>query len=155
MTSSPLIPSCLQHATFHHTKQSVMDCWALCYLSCVPAPASVQVFGIRKCADTRKALRFFSDRRIPVHFVDLKERPASPGELRRFVQKFGVEALLDREAPAFRDGGLRHTRLSDDGWIEKLASQPSLLRTPLVRNGNELSVGAAEEVWKAWTARKE
>jgi len=56
----------------------------------------IQIFGVRKSADTRRALRFFAERRIKTHFVDLQERPASPGELRRFAQKFGVDALLDR-----------------------------------------------------------
>ena len=57
----------------------------------------VQIFGVKKSADTRKALRFFSERRIKTHFVDLVERAASPGELTRFVQKFGVAALIDEE----------------------------------------------------------
>ena len=56
----------------------------------------VQIFGIRKSADTRAALRFFAERRVKTHFVDLNERAASPGELRRFAQKFGVRALIER-----------------------------------------------------------
>ncbi len=56
----------------------------------------MQVFGIRKSADTRAALRFFAERRIKAHFVDLNERAASVGELRRFAQKFGIAALIDR-----------------------------------------------------------
>ena len=56
----------------------------------------VQVFGVRKNADTRAALRFFAERRVKVHFVDLLERAASKGELGRFAQKFGALALLDR-----------------------------------------------------------
>jgi arsenate reductase len=58
----------------------------------------VQIFGIKKSADTRKALRFFSERRIRTHFVDLVEKPASLGELRRFAQKFGVAALIDKDS---------------------------------------------------------
>jgi arsenate reductase-like glutaredoxin family protein len=57
----------------------------------------VQIFGVRKSPETRKALRFFAERRVKVHFVDLQERAASSGELRRFAQKFGVEALVDRD----------------------------------------------------------
>jgi arsenate reductase-like glutaredoxin family protein len=112
----------------------------------------VQVFGVKKSADTRKALRFFAERRIKVHFVDLAERPASLGELKRFVQKFGLERLIDRESRRFEELGLRHARLSDERWIEKLSQEPLLLRTPLVRNGNALTVGPAEQVWKAWTS---
>ena len=54
-------------------------------------PMEVQIFGVRKSADTRKALRFFAERRIRTHFVDLQEWPASPGELRRFVQRFVLD----------------------------------------------------------------
>ena len=111
---------------------------------------TIQIFGTKNCAGTRKAQRFFSERRIPVHFVDLKERGASPGELRRFVQKFGVDAILDREAPRYRELGLHVALLSPDRWVEKLALEPLLLRTPLVRCGNELTVGLAEELWRAW-----
>ena len=67
----------------------------------------VQIFGVKKSADTRKALRFFAERRVKTHFVDLQERAASLGELRRFAQKFGVEALLDRESKRFAELGLR------------------------------------------------
>jgi arsenate reductase len=119
----------------------------------VPDGISVQIFGIKNCADTRKALRFFSERRIPVHFVDLKERPASPGELRRFAQKFGVATLVNRDSALFTKLGLRHARMGDDGWVEKLAVEPMLLRTPLVRRGNDLTVGLAEDSWRAWVQR--
>jgi arsenate reductase (glutaredoxin) len=110
----------------------------------------VQIFGTKKSADTRKALRFFSERRIKTHFVDLHERAASPGELKRFAQKFGVQALVDRESRTFADLGLAYARLSDERWLEKLVDEPLLLRMPLVRHGNALTVGSAEEDWKRW-----
>ena len=112
----------------------------------------VQVFGLKKSADTRKALRFFAERRIKTHFVDLAERPASIGELKRFVQKFGLERLIDRDSRRFEELGLRHARLTDERWIEKLSQEPLLLRTPLVRNGKALTVGLAEQDWKTWTS---
>jgi arsenate reductase-like glutaredoxin family protein len=112
----------------------------------------VQVFGVRNSADTRAALRFFAERRVRTHFVDLAEHPASPGELRRFAQKFGVEALLDRGSRRFADRGLAHSRLSDERWIEKLALEPLLLRMPLVRWQQRVTVGAVEEEWRAWVA---
>jgi arsenate reductase-like glutaredoxin family protein len=111
----------------------------------------VQIFGTKKSADTRKALRFFAERRVKTHFVDLQERPASLGELKRFVQKFGIERLLDRESKQFEELGLRHARLSDERWLERLVEEPHLLRMPLVRNGNALTIGLAESDWKAWT----
>ena len=110
----------------------------------------VQVFGTRKSADTRTALRFFSERRIKTHFVDLNERAASPGELRRFAQKFGAQALVDRESTRFADLGLRSASLSDERWIEKLAAEPLLLRQPLVRYGNQLTLGPAQDTWREW-----
>lgn len=110
----------------------------------------VQVFGVKKSAETRKALRFFAERRIKTHFVDLMERAASPGELRRFVQKFGLTALIDTESRAYRDRGLQHSRLSDDRWIEVLVDEPLILRMPLVRHQHQLTIGDAEPEWKRW-----
>jgi arsenate reductase-like glutaredoxin family protein len=112
----------------------------------------VQIFGIRKSADTRAALRFFAERRVKTHFVDLNERAASPGELRRFAQKFGVRALIDRDAKRFAELGLASALLSEERWLEKLALEPLLLCMPLVRYQQQLSVGPAEETWRAWVA---
>jgi arsenate reductase-like glutaredoxin family protein len=112
-----------------------------------------QVFGVKKSAETRKALRFFAERRIRTHFVDFAERGPSAGELRRFAQKFGVEALVDRASPRFAELGLRAGRLSDERWLERLAEDPLLLRLPLVRFGKELSVGPDEDRWRGWTGR--
>jgi arsenate reductase-like glutaredoxin family protein len=116
-------------------------------------PLEVQVFGIRKSADTRAALRFFAERRIKTHCVDLNERAASLGELRRFAQKFGVPALIDGDARRFAELGLSSARLSDERWLEKLSLEPLLLRAPLVRCQRELTIGLAPETWTAWTER--
>jgi arsenate reductase-like glutaredoxin family protein len=113
----------------------------------------IQIFGIRKSADTRKALRFFSERRIKTHFVDLTEKPASLGELRRFAQKFGVILLVDKDSKRFAELGLRYAQLSDDRWLQKLSEEPLLLKVPLVRNANQLTVGPDEGAWKSWTER--
>jgi arsenate reductase (glutaredoxin) len=113
----------------------------------------VQVFGTRKSADTRKALRFFAERRVKTHFVDLNERAASLGELTRFVQKFGLERLIDHDSKRFADLGLAHARLPDQRWIEKLLDEPLLLRMPLVRSGSLLTIGSAEADWKTWTSK--
>ena len=113
----------------------------------------VQIFGTRKSADTRKALRFFSERRIKAHFVDLMEKTASPGELRRFAQKFGVMSLVDKDSKRFAELGLSYVQLSDNHWLQKLAEEPLLLRIPLVRNANQLTVGADEGTWKSWVGR--
>jgi len=114
---------------------------------------SVQIFGTKKSSDTRKAQRFFAERRVQVHFVDLAERAASLGELRRFAQKFGVRALVDPEAKRYRELGLSAAALSEERWLDLLVKEPLLLRMPLVRNGNQLTVGLAEAEWRAWTTR--
>jgi arsenate reductase len=112
----------------------------------------VQVFGVKKSADTRAALRFFAERRIKVHFVDLNERAASVGELRRFAQKFGIAALIDRESRRYGELGLKSAMLSEERWLEKLSLEPLLLRMPLVRNQQQLTIGGAAEIWSAWYA---
>ena len=110
----------------------------------------VQVFGVRKSSDTRAALRFFAERRIKVHFVDFDVRPPALGELKRFAQKFGVQSLIDTGSRRFTDLGLGAARYSDDRWLEKLAAEPLLVRMPLVRFGNELTIGVAPDVWAGW-----
>ena len=113
----------------------------------------VQIFGTKKSADTRKALRFFTERRVKTHFVDLMERAASVGELRRFAQKFGAAALIDRESKRFAELGLRYTQISDDRWVDKLALEPLLLRMPLVRWQQRLTIGLADDEWKEWMTK--
>jgi arsenate reductase (glutaredoxin) len=113
----------------------------------------VQIFGIQKSVDTRKVLRFFKERRVNVHFVDLKVRAASKGELTRFIQKFGVEAVLDRDSKRFQELGLGAAHYSEAAWLDRLAEEPMLLRMPLVRCGKVLTVGLAEEEWRAWVGR--
>lgn len=111
----------------------------------------VQIFGTKKSADTRKAQRFFTERRVKVHFVDLNERAASIGELRRFAQKFGVGALIDKSSRSYAELGMQHARMSDERWIEKLVDEPLMLVQPLVRFGSKVTLGLAESEWKIWT----
>ncbi|HEU4525655.1 MAG TPA: ArsC/Spx/MgsR family protein [Gemmatimonadales bacterium] len=113
----------------------------------------VQIFGIRKSPETRKALRFFAERRIKTHFVDLQERAPSLGELRRFAPKFGVAELVDRASRRFADLGLGAAQLSDERWLDKLVEEPLLLRMPLVRQQQRLTLGDAEATWREWTGR--
>lgn len=110
----------------------------------------VQIFGLKKSADTRKALRYFAERRVRTHFVDLTRRAASLGELRRFAQRYGVHAMVDREGKRFRELGLTPASLSEPRWLDRLAEEPLLLRVPLVRHGKNLTIGEAEAEWKVW-----
>lgn len=111
----------------------------------------VQIFGIAKSPGTRAAQRFFAERRVKVHFVDLKERAASKGELQRFVQKFGVTALIDKSSRRYAELGLGAARLDDAHWMKKLEDEPLLLIMPLVRWQQKLTIGSAAAEWKAWT----
>jgi arsenate reductase len=113
----------------------------------------VQIFGIKKSPETRKALRFFAERRVKTHFVDLQERAASPGELKRFAQKFGIPALVDRHSRRFADLGLGAADIGEEWWLDKLVDEPLLLRMPLVRQGSQLTIGEAMETWQSWTRR--
>ena len=113
---------------------------------------NVQVFGFKNCQDTRKALRFFSERRIAVHFVNLDKRAAAPGELRRFSERYGPAALIDRKGARFRDLGLRVAGDSPERLLHRVLDEPRLLRTPLVRGGNRVSLGHAPDDWAAWLA---
>ena len=114
---------------------------------------SVQIFGHDRDQATRAAQRFFKERRIAIHQVDLSRKPIARGELARFVQKLGARALLDETSKAYRDAGLGYMRLDDAEIIERLLATPALLRIPLVRFGNEVSAGRAETTWKAWLSR--
>lgn len=113
----------------------------------------VQIFGVKQSPETRAARRFFAERRIRVHFVDLQERAAGKGELSRFAQKFGIQALLDRSARRFAELGLAAAARSDERWLELLVAEPRLLRMPLVRFQQQLTVGSAESTWRQWAER--
>jgi arsenate reductase len=125
----------------------------------VPAPLGkvptkkmpdIQVFGTDDSSATRAAQRFFRERRIVVHYVDLRKRPIAPAELRRFVERLGARALLDETSKAYRDAGLAYLVLDDAGIVERLLRDIRLLRVPLVRYGNDVTAGRAEAVWAAW-----
>lgn len=110
----------------------------------------IQVFGLDDSPDTRAAQRFFRERRIVVHYVDLRKRQIAPGELRRFVERLGARPLVDERSRPFRDAGLAHLTLDDAGIVERLLRDARLLKLPLVRHGNEVTVGRAETTWAAW-----
>lgn len=114
----------------------------------------VQVFGVHSHADVRKALRFFSERRIKTHFVDFKIRGPALGELRRFADRFGVADLVDRESKRFRELGLGPARYGDAKWLELLLEDPRLLVLPLVRCANQLTLGLDEPTWTRWIAEQ-
>jgi arsenate reductase-like glutaredoxin family protein len=114
---------------------------------------NIQVFGMDDSPPTRAALRFFRERRIVVHYVDLRKKPIAPGELRRFSDRLGAAALLDTESRAYREGGLAYLTTDTSGIVARLLADVRLLRLPLVRYGEDVTAGKDEPAWKAWLAR--
>jgi arsenate reductase-like glutaredoxin family protein len=113
---------------------------------------TVQMFGLVDSRPTQAAVRFFKERRVNVTFVDLKRKPIAPGELRRFVERLGVAALLDTEGRRYKDLGLGYMKLDPDEVAARLLADNSLLRLPLVRLGNAFTSGPADATWKTWLA---
>ena len=109
-----------------------------------------QVFGTKSCNETKKALRFFKERGVTTHFVDLHARPAKAGELRRFGRQFGWVALVDRQGKRFQDRRLHLTSRAESQILPLLEADPLLLVTPLIRAGGELAVGWDEAHWRAF-----
>jgi arsenate reductase-like glutaredoxin family protein len=114
---------------------------------------NIQVFGLEDSNATRAALRFFRERRIVVHFVDLRKKPIAPGELRRFTDHLGAAALLDTESRGYRDQGLAFLTTDTTGITSRLLADVRLMRLPLVRYGEAFTAGKAEDTWKAWLAK--
>jgi arsenate reductase (glutaredoxin) len=110
----------------------------------------IQVFGRDDSSATRAALRFFRERRVVVHYVDLKKRPIAAGELQRFTQRLGAAALLDETSRPYRDGGLAYMSLDEPGIVRRLLADPRLLRLPLARHGSAVTVGPDEATWAGW-----
>jgi arsenate reductase-like glutaredoxin family protein len=113
--------------------------------------AVIQVFGRKDSTDTRRAQRFFKERRLDIAFVDLAVRPMAPTELRRFVQRLGADALIDRDGARFRELGLAWLRIDDAEWTTRLLEDQRLLRLPLVRRGDDVTAGPDEAGWRRLT----
>ena len=108
----------------------------------------VQLFGLAKSQPTRKAQRFFKERRVPVHYHDCARRAPAPGELRRWVQRFGVEGVLDPDSKAYQRQGLQYVSAGEDDWLARMHADPAILRLPLARCGGELTVGEDPAGWE-------
>ena len=114
--------------------------------------SNVQIFGVRNSQATRAAERFFKERRVPIQFVDLTQKPMAPGEIRRFIEKFTLAGLLDAEGKPYLDSGLRYLKVGETELLARIEKEPKLLRLPLVRSGKLLSIGQDEAVWKMMLA---
>lgn len=113
---------------------------------------SVQIFGMKNSQATRAAERFFKERRVAIQFVDLKQKPMARGEIKRFIDRFGLTGLLDTAGKAYVDAGMKYLRLSDSEILDRIEKDAKLLRLPLIRAANRLSIGHDEDSWKAMLA---
>lgn len=120
----------------------------------MPAPTAplVQVFGLEDSQPTRAALRFFKERRIAVHFIDLRRKAIAPAELRRFTARLGARGVADTEGRAWKDAGLGFLRMDDDELASKLLADSRLLRLPLVRVADAVCAGRDEGAWQRMLA---
>lgn len=108
---------------------------------------NIQIFGKSKCFDTKKAERYFKERRVKYQSVDLLRYGMSKGELTSVVRAVGLDDLIDQKNP---DAALLNYLAYDEDKLEKLIENPKLLKTPIVRNGRQATVGYQPEVWKGW-----
>lgn len=108
---------------------------------------NIQIFGTKKCSDTRKAERFFKERQINYHFRNLTEKGISKGELDNIKRKFSVEELIDRGGKQFNKRNLVYMVFNIE---TELLEDPLLFKTPIVRNGNQVTIGYQPEEWNKW-----
>lgn len=108
---------------------------------------NIQIFGTKKNSDSRKAERFFKERKIPFHFRDLSEKGVSPGELENIKQVIPIDELIDKEGKQFQKRNLSYMVFDTE---QELLNDPLLFKLPIVRNGRLVTVGYQPGVWKEW-----
>ncbi|MDR3562581.1 MAG: arsenate reductase family protein [Negativicutes bacterium] len=109
---------------------------------------NIQIFGVKKCQDTRKAERYFKERSISFQFIDLTVKGLSKGELDRVRSAVGLDNLIDRDGKEYAKRNLKYIR---HDVIEVLLANPLLFKTPIVRNGPQATVGYCPEIWQTWS----
>lgn len=111
---------------------------------------NIQIFGTKKSFDTKKAQRYFKERRIKVQFIDLKEKEMSKGELQSVMRAVGgIDAVIDPNAKD-QDTVALITYLAESQKFDKLLENQQVMREPIVRNGQKATVGYCPDVWKTW-----
>ncbi|MDO4452676.1 MAG: arsenate reductase family protein [Lachnospiraceae bacterium] len=111
---------------------------------------NIQIFGTKKCNDTKKAERFFKERGIKFQFIDMKEKGMSKGEFNSVAQvNGGLENMIN---PNCKDKDLLAliTYIAEEDKLEKILENPSVIKTPVVRNGRQSTIGYHPEIWKEW-----
>ena len=111
---------------------------------------NIQIFGTKKCFDTKKAERYFKERNIKVQFIDMKEKGLSKGEYNSVKQAVGgLSAMLNMNCKD-KDALALITYIADEEKDEKVLENQQVLVTPIVRNGKKATVGYKPEIWKGW-----
>lgn len=109
---------------------------------------NIQIFGMRKSFDTKKAERWFKERRIKYQYIDLASKGLSAGEYRSVKAAVGYEALVNKDCRAYED--LYMAYITPQAAEEKLLEYPELFNAPIVRNGKQATVGFHPEIWQTW-----
>lgn len=110
---------------------------------------NIQIFGKNKCFDTKKAERYFKERRIQVQFVDMGKKAPSKKEVQLFLQQLGNPGAFDTESKLYQGHIVRFTSRTE-AIIEAVMEEPQLLKTPIVRNGQKVTAGFCPDIWKDW-----
>ncbi len=109
---------------------------------------NIQIIGTKSCSDTRKAERFFQERRVPIQFRDIKEKGLSEGEVRNITQHIDPDDLVDPESKQYKKRNMEYMVFDP---VEEILEDPLLLKTPIVRNGkHKVTIGHQPEVWQQW-----
>ncbi|EJO5347535.1 arsenate reductase family protein [Clostridium botulinum] len=110
---------------------------------------NIQIFGVKKCFDTKKAERYFKERKIKYQFIDLNLKGLSKGELQSVKSAIGLNTLINKEGKEYKKSNMQNIR-TDSVKEELLLNNPKLYKTPIVRNGKKATVGYEPEIWKEW-----
>lgn len=112
---------------------------------------NIQIFGTKKCSDTRKAERFFKERGIKYQFIDMKEKGMSKGEFTSVAQaNGGIEAMVNTECKD-KDTIALIQYISAEDKLEKILENQHVIKTPVVRNGKQSTLGYQPDIWKGWS----
>lgn len=108
---------------------------------------NIQIFGKNKCFDTRKAQRYFKERKIKYQDINISKYPMSRGEFNSVLRVLGLSAMVDQNA---KDSEILKYLAFEEDKIDKLYENQNMMKTPVVRNGNKATVGYCPDVWKTW-----
>ncbi|SMC16439.1 arsenate reductase [Clostridium acidisoli DSM 12555] len=110
---------------------------------------NIQIFGVKKCFDTKKAERYFKERKIKYQYIDLEVKEISKRELQTIITAVGINELINTKAKEYKKLNVEQIR-SSEIKAELLLKNPKLYKTPIVRNGKKATVGVMMDIWKEW-----